>query len=146
MVKINSGIQYNMYVRYGSKKRSDFDSDFLNGDDATELLSAADIVLMISGKKLGSVLDGLFPEKNQSDATMLEWLEPDVSMNHMSPTKFAKILEDISDSVADLIQKTNSKEDVSVLKNNKMMSDFMNDINRLSRQIKIRAKVATPNA
>lgn len=147
MVRIDSSSQFNMYVRYGNRKRSDFDSDFLTGDESTELMNASEIILMLSGRKLGSVLDGLFPEKNQSDSDILAWLDPQVSMDNMSPARFANLLEDITKSISTLLlKKTDDESDVKVLKNNKLMIDFVDDLNRLSKQIKVRAKVVTPNA
>ena len=148
MVRIDSGQQYNMYVRYGSKKKTNEDSDFLAGDETTELLNASDIMLMLSGRKLGSVLDSLFPEKGQADSTILEWLDPQVSMDHMSPARFTQILEDIAQTVSSSLMSEDAKtsKNANVLKNNKLMVDFIDDLNRLSRQIKIRAKVVSPNA
>jgi len=145
MVRIGSEGQYNMYVRYGSRKRSDHDSDFMASDDATELMNASDIVLMLSGRKLGSVVDSLFPEKQDADAEVLAWLDPQVSMNQMSPAKFANILDDIAGTVANLVA-TPGEQDAQILKNNKLMSDFIDDLNKLSRQIRIRSRVVTPNA
>ncbi|HBF07334.1 MAG TPA: hypothetical protein DHW71_03735 [Gammaproteobacteria bacterium] len=145
MVRIGSEQQYNMYVRYGNRKRSNHDSDFLSGDESTELMNASDIVLMLSGKKLGSVVDSLFPERKDADHDVLAWLDPQVSMNHMSPARFAGILDDIADTVSKLVTDDPTK-DAAILKNNKLMSDFIDDINKLSRQIRVRAKVVNPDA
>jgi len=63
----------------------------------------------------------------------------------MSPAKFANILDDIAGTVANLVA-TPGEQDAQILKNNKLMSDFIDDLNKLSRQIRIRSRVVTPNA
>jgi len=143
MVRVGAD-QYNMYVRYGSKKRSDHDSSYMNGDEATEVLSAADIVLMLSGRKLGSVLDSLFPEKYEADNKFLEWLDPEVSMQEMSPVKFAALLDDLSGRLSNIFKDADKSERDDQRKI--LMRDFVSDLNSLARQIRMRAKVVSPNA
>lgn len=145
MVRIGSENQYNMYVRYGRKKKSNMDAGYTSSDEVTELVNASDIILMLSGRKLGSVVDSLFPERHDADEVLLGWLNPQVSMNHLTPTNFVNVLERIAETVENLVQQS-AGDDAAVLKNNKLMSDFIDDLNKLSRQIRVRTKVVNPDA